>query len=85
MTQSMSRVIHQCGVRCVNYCVISSRNGEAYQHVAFQKQFDNECSLVKEILAMERDNKRTRATIDDDVHEAGIAFVDQTARKKVCS
>ncbi|KAL9984536.1 hypothetical protein ACROYT_G006841 [Oculina patagonica] len=83
MKQCMSRVIHQCGVRSVNYCVISSMQGEAYQHVAFQRQFDNECSLVKKILAMERDTKRTRATIDDDVQEALIVFEGQTARKKI--
>lgn len=34
---------------------------------------------------MEKETKRTRATIDDDVHEAAIAFEGQTARKKVCS
>lgn len=60
-------------------------HGEAYQHVTFQRQFENECSLVKEILAMERDTKRTRATIDDDVQEALLVFEGQTARKKVCS
>ena len=66
----------------MNYCVISNKHGEAFQHVTFQRRFDKECSLVKEILALERETKH--ATLDDDVHEAGIVFEGQTARKKVC-
>lgn len=67
----------------MNYCIISNKHGEAYQHVTFQRRFDKECSLVREILAMERETKH--ATLDDDVHEAGNVFEGQTARKKVCS
>ena len=83
MKQGISRLVHQCGVRSVNYCVISNKYGEAYQHVTFQQRFDKECSLVREILALERETKH--ATIDDDVQEAGNVFEGQTTRKKVCS
>ena len=82
MKQGISRLVHQCGVTSVNYCVISNRHGEAFQHVKFERRFDKECSLVKEILALERETKHV--TLDDYVHEAGNVFEGQTARKKVC-
>ena len=76
-------MIHQCGVRSINYCVISSKEGEAYQHVAFKRRFDKECTLVKEILAMERPAKLT--TLDDDIDEAKNVFSKgQPAARKVC-
>lgn len=83
MKQGISRLVHQCGVSSVNYCVISNKHGEAFQHVTFQRRFNNGCSLVREILALERETKH--ATLDGDVHEAGNVFECQTARKKVCS
>lgn len=82
MKDGILRLVHQCGVRSVNYCVISSKYGEAYQHVTFQQRFDK-YSLVSEISALKMETKH--ATIDDDVQEAGNAFEGQTARKKVCS
>ena len=83
MKHGISRLVHQCGVNSVKYCVISNKHGEAFQHVTFQQRFDKEFSLVEEILALERGT--THVTLDDDVHEAGNVFEDQTARKKVCS
>jgi len=83
MKQGIARLVHQCGVSSVNYCVISNKHGEAIQHVTFQQRFDKELSLAEEILAMERGT--THVTLDDDVHKAGDVFENQTARKKVCS
>ena len=84
MKRGMSGLVHQCGVRSVNYCVISNKNGEAFQPVTFQRQFDEESSLVREILALERATKP--AELIYAVREAVNVFRDwQTDRKKVCS
>ena len=84
MKRGMSGLVHQCGVRSVNYCVISNKNGEAFQPVTFQRQFDEESSLVREILALERETGP--AELIDDVREAVNVFRHcQTERKKVCS
>lgn len=84
MKEGILRLVHQCGERSVNYCVISNKYGKAYQHVTFQQRFDKERSLVSEqVSTLKMETKH--ATIDDDVQEAGNAFEGQTARKKVCS
>lgn len=83
MKQGISGLVRQCGVRSVNYCVITNKHGEAFQPVTFQRRFDKESSLVKEILELERETKQ--AALDDDVLEAENVFKSQTARKKVCS
>ena len=73
MKQGISELIRLCGVRSVNYCVISKKHGEAFQPVTFQ--------LVTEILALERETEHAAL----DVLQAKNVFEGQTARKKVCS
>ena len=84
MKRGMSGLVHQCGVRSVNYCVINNKHGEAFQPVTFQRRFDKESSLVREIFALERETKHARA-LDDDVLKAKEVFKEHTNRKKVCS
>ena len=81
MKQGISELIRLCGVRSVNYCVISKKHGEAFQPVTFQRRFDKKSSLVTEILALERETEHAAL----DVLEAKNVFEGQTARKKVCS
>ena len=82
MKQGISELVRLlCGVRSVNYCVISQK----YQPSPFQRTpwFDKKNSFVKEILAFERDTERKPLTRD--FFRAEHAFKGQTARRKVCS
>ena len=80
----MSGLVHQCGVRSVNYCVISSKNLKVFQPVTFQRKFDEESSLVREILALERERKPT-ALFFFLLEAVKVLRHWQTDRRKVCS
>ena len=81
MKQGILEFVRLFGVRSVNYCVISTKHGEALQPVTFQRRFDKKSSLVTEILALERETEHAAL----DVLQAKNVFEGQTARKKVCS
>ena len=83
MKQGIKELVDKCGVRSVNYCVISNKHGEAFQPVTFQRRFEKGSSLVQEISALEVEMKH--AALDEHVLEAEKVFKGQTNRKKVCS
>lgn len=81
MKNCITQVIRKCGIESVNYCVVSDRNGQAFQYVSFESHFDTEEALMKEILGIGR--QRKLSTLDDDLHEALTAFPAPNATKSV--
>ena len=83
MKECIGQVVRRCGIDSVNYCVVSSNHGVPLQHVRFDKIFETEEELVKEISAIERQSDRL-TTLDQDLHETLEAFPKPNASKRVC-